>query len=166
MSRLKPFTATPVVNSSVVNRRIKAILLLMCSSFITANTMSAIAGTYNNKPDAKQTNSKRIEVYSLSQNYWDTQYGDTLAEIVLHLLPHNPAKHEALKQDIVHLNPHAFIGGNPEKMLANKRLRLPSHMKQADSKVNPATTTVETYSWGNIKRPKSNYPQMDADERR
>jgi len=23
--------------------------------------------------------SKRIEVYSLSQNYWDTRYGDTLA---------------------------------------------------------------------------------------
>ena len=124
----------------------------MCSGFITANTMAAIAGTYNNNPEAKQTNSKRIEVYSLSQNYWDTQYGDTLGKIARHLLPHNPAKHEALKQDIVHLNPHAFIGGNPEKMLANKRLRLPGYMKQADSKVNPATTTVETYSWGNIKR--------------
>jgi len=124
----------------------------MCSGFITANTMVAIAGTYNNNPEAKQTNSKRIEVYSLSQNYWDTQYGDTLGKIARHLLPHNLAKHETLKQDIVHLNPHAFIGGNPEKMLANKRLRLPGYMKQADSKVNPATTTVETYSWGNIKR--------------
>ncbi len=154
MSRLKPFTATPVVNRSVVNRRIKAILLLMCSGIITANTIVAIADSYNNNPEAKQTNSKRIEVYSLSQYYWDTQYGDTLGEIALHLLPHNPAKHEALKQDIVHLNPHAFISGNPEKLLAHKRLWLPGYMKQADSKVDPATTTVETYSWGNIKRPR------------
>ena len=161
MSRLKPFTATPVVN-----RKIKAVLLLMYSGIITANTMAAIAGTYNNNPEAKQTNSKRIEVYSLSQNYWDIQYGDTLGNIVLHLLPHNPAKHEALKHDIVHLNPHAFISGNPGEMLANKRLWLPGYMKQADSKVVPATTTVETYSWGNIKRPKSNNPQMDADEHR
>ena len=161
MSRLKPFTATPVVN-----RRIKAILLLLSSGFITANTIVAIAGTYNNNPEAKQTNSKRIEVYSLSQNYWDIQYGDTLGEIVLHLLPHSPAKHETLKQDIAHLNPHAFISGNPEKLLANKRLWLPGYIKQEDSKMNPATMTVETYSWGNIKRPKSNSPQMDADEHR
>jgi hypothetical protein len=146
MSRLIPYTAAPVVN-----RRIKAILLLMCSGFIAANTIVAIADTHNNT-EAKQTNSKRIEIYSLSQNYWDTQYGDTLGEIVLHLLPNNPAKHEALKQDIVQLNPHVFISGNPEKLLANKRLWLPGYMKQTDSKVNPATTTVETYSWGNIKR--------------
>ena len=121
----------------------------MSSGFITAN-----AGIYNNKPEAGQTNSKRIEVYSLSQNYWDTQYGDTLGEIIQHLLPNNPAKREALKHDIVQLNPHAFISENPEKLLAKKRLWLPNHMKQADSKVNPATTIVETYSWGNIKRPR------------
>ena len=59
MSRLKPFTAAPVVN-----RRIKAILLLMCSGIITANAIVAIADSYNNNPEAKQTNSKRIEVYS------------------------------------------------------------------------------------------------------
>ena len=103
-------------------------------------------------PDKPRPN--RIEVYSLSQNYWDTQYGETLGGIVLHLLPNNPAKHQALKQDIVQLNPHAFIGGNPEQLLANKRLWLPGYMKQADSKVNPSTTIVERYSWGNIKRPK------------
>lgn len=138
----------------------------MCSGFITASTIVAIADTYNNNPEAKQTNSKRIEVYSLSQNYWDIQHGDTLGEIVLQLLPHNPAKHEALKQNIVHLNPHVFISGNPGKMLANKRLWLPGYMKHADSKVNPATAAVETYSWGNIKRPKNNNPQMKADEHR
>jgi len=103
---------------------------------------------------AGQQKSKRIEVYSLSQNYWDVRDGDTLSSIAHHLLPNNPAKREALQQDILHLNPHAFSNGLPEKLLAGKRLWLPGYMKQADSKVDPATTTVETYSWGNIKRPK------------
>jgi len=96
--------------------------------------------------------SKRIEVYSLSQNYWDTRYGDTLGEIVHHLLPNNPVKRASLKQGILHLNPQAFINGDPEQLLADKRLWLPGYMKQADSKVNPGTTTVEKFSWGNIKR--------------
>jgi len=96
--------------------------------------------------------SKRIEVYSLSQNYWDTHYGDTLGEIVQHLLPNNPSKRATLKQDILHLNPQAFIDGNPENLLTDKRLWLPGYMKKADSKVNPLTTTVENFSWGNIKR--------------
>ncbi len=104
---------------------------------------------------AGQTKSKRIEVYSLSQNYWDVQYGDTLSSIAHHLLPNNPAKRETLQQDILHLNPNAFIAGQPEKLLAGRRLWLPGYMKQADSKVDPTTTTVETYSWGNIKRPKN-----------
>lgn len=127
----------------------------------SASSQTLSANTYNTNSE-----SKRIEVYSLSQNYWDTQSGETLGEIVQHLLPNNPAKQQALKQDIVQLNPNAFISGNADKLLANKRLRLPGYMNQTDSKVNPATTTVETYSWGNIKRPKSNNPQMDADKHR
>jgi hypothetical protein len=107
------------------------------------------AGSYDNS-----STSKRIEVYSLSQNYWDTQQGDTLSRIVFHLLPNNPSKRAALQQDILHLNPDAFIGGDPARLLAGKRLWLPGYMKQPDSKADPATTTVETYSWGNIKRPR------------
>ena len=102
----------------------------------------------------KQQNSVRVEVYSLSQNYWDTQPGDTLGDIVRHLLPNNPAKYQALKQDIVYLNPHAFINGNSGLLLADKRLWLPGYMKQADNKADPSTTKVEHYSWGNIKRPR------------
>jgi len=126
----------------------------MCSSFM-ATSIAASAGTYDNNLEAKLTNSKRIEVYSLSQNYWDVQYGDTLGTIAHHLLPNNPLKREALQQDILHLNPDAFTGGQPEKLLADKRLWLPGYVKQADSRVNPATTTVESYSWGNVKRPKN-----------
>ncbi|NOQ88731.1 MAG: hypothetical protein GQ550_07385, partial [Gammaproteobacteria bacterium] len=91
---------------------------------------------------------------SLSQHYWDVQYGDTLGGIAHHLLPNNPMKREALQQDILHLNPNAFINAQPEKLLAGRRLWLPGYMKQADSRADPATTIVETYSWGNIKRPK------------
>lgn len=123
--------------------------ILMSGGFSAAN-----ADSYNNNSELEQTKSKRIEVYSLSQNYWDTQYGDTLENIVQHLLPNNPSLREALKQDIVHMNPEAFIQGNPEQMRANKRLWLPGYMKQADSKVNPETTVIERYSWGNIKRPR------------
>ena len=112
--------------------------ILLCTSISSA----AIA----------EQQSKRIEVYSLSQNYWDTRYGDTLGEIARHLLPNNPVKRVTLKQDILHLNPQAFTNGDPEQLLADKRLWLPGYMKQADSKVNPGTTTVEKFSWGNIKR--------------
>ncbi len=112
---------------------------------------------------AAQKKSKRIEVYSLSQNYWDVRYGDTLSSIAHHLLPNNPAKREALQQDILLLNSKAFIAGQPEKLLAGKRLWLPGYMKQADSEVDPATTSVETYSWGNIKRLKN---VSSTDERR
>ena len=110
---------------------------------ITLLTSSAVYGEHQ---------SKRIEVYSLSQNYWDTRDGDTLGEIAHHLLPNNPTKRATLEQDILHLNPQAFINGDPERLLADKRLWLPGYMKQADSKADPRTTTVEKFSWGNIKR--------------
>lgn len=146
MSRVKPFLYLPII----IKKAIKpTTFLLLCSGFITSN-----AETYSNHYDVNQKKSRRIEVYSLSQNYWDTQAGDTLGRIVHHLLPNNPSKRAALKQDIVRLNPGAFINNNPEQLLANKRLWLPGYMKQADPKADPETTKVERYSWGNIKRPR------------
>jgi hypothetical protein len=128
---------------SNTQRRMALGIFILC-----ACTSNLSADIYNNN----NSGSKRIEVYSLSQNYWDTQSGDTLSDIVHHLLPNNPSKRAALQQDILQLNPSAFIGDDPEKLLAGKRLWLPGYMKQADSIADPATTTVETYSWGNIKR--------------
>jgi len=112
------------------------------------------ASSANLSADSYDTNSesKRIEVYSLSQNYWDTQHGDTLSEIVRHLLPNNPAKRAVLQQDLLHQNPEAFIGGDPAMLLAGKRLWLPGYINQADTSADPSTTIVESYSWGNIKR--------------
>jgi Tfp pilus assembly protein FimV len=121
---------------------------MLTAAFALTATTTASAG------DADSA-SKRIEVYSLSQNYWDTQYGDTLGDIVHHLLPNNPSKREALMWDILGLNPDAFIDNDPARLLAGKRLQLPGYMKQADTKADPQTTIVERYSWGNIKRPRN-----------
>jgi Tfp pilus assembly protein FimV len=98
--------------------------------------------------------SKRIEVYALSQNYWDTQSGETLGEIATQLLPNNPGMRQKLMDDIVSQNPHAFQDGNPDLMQANTRLWLSNGLSQTDSKADPARTQVESFSWGNIKRPK------------
>lgn len=97
--------------------------------------------------------SKRIEVYSLGQHYWDTQSGETLGKIAAQLLPNNPAMQQKLMADIVNQNPDAFQDNDPNHMLANTRLWLPNHLAQKDSKANKHTQ-VESFSWGNIKRPK------------
>lgn len=98
--------------------------------------------------------SKRIEVYSLSQNYWDTQSGETLGGIAAQLLPNNPAMQQKLMANIISQNPDAFQDNDPDYMLANTRLWLPNRTAQADSKADPQRTQVESFSWGNIKRPK------------
>ena len=98
--------------------------------------------------------SKRIEVYTLSQNYVDTRVGDTLGEIAARLLPSNPRMQQQLMSDILRLNPDAFIERNPDRLLANIRLWLPNHLSKADSTPDSSNIRVETYSWGNIKRPR------------
>ena len=100
------------------------------------------------------SSSKRIEVYTLAQSYYDTEYGDTLGEIVAKLLPNNPGKHASLSQEILSLNPEAFIDNDPARLLAGKRLRLPGYVTKADSTVDAGAHRVESYSWGNIKRPR------------
>ena len=98
--------------------------------------------------------SKRVEVYSLSQNYWDIQAGETLSEIVAQLLPNNPAMQQKLMIDIISQNPDAFQDNDPDYMLTNTRLWLPNRLAQTDSKADPQRTQIESFSWGNIKRPK------------
>ena len=113
------------------------------------------SGAFALYADSDQNNaSKRIEVYALTQNFWDVHINDTLSGIAFQLLPNNPSKQQALQQDILQLNPTAFINGDASRLIAGRRLWLPTYMKQADSKVNPKTTTIESYSWGNIKTQK------------
>jgi len=96
--------------------------------------------------------STRIEVYPLSQNYWDIKTGDTLGEIVNTLIPGNPYLQEKLMRDILSLNPQVFPGGNPNHMLAHKRLWLPNAVKQPNDSINASGYTIETYQWGSIKK--------------
>ena len=98
--------------------------------------------------------SKRIEVYALSQHYWDIQSGETLSGIAEQLLPNNPAMQQKLILDLISQNPDAFQDNNPDHMLANKRLWLPNRLAETDSKADPQRTRIESFSWGNIKRPK------------
>ena len=104
--------------------------------------------------DAMQARSKRVEVYDISQQFYDTRYGDTLSEILWQLLPNNPGKHTALAQEIIQLNPQAFINGDPNRLLAGKRLYLPGYLQKPDSQVDSGKYIIESYSWGNIKRPR------------
>ncbi len=136
----------------IIHRYKRLLSLTFTACLFNASFVYSIAAAYDSNSAAARTESKRIEVYSLSQNYWVAQYGDTLSEIVQQLLPNNPAKHAALQKDIVRLNPDAFINADGAQLIANKRLWLPGYMKQADTRPDPETTIVETYSWGNIKR--------------
>ena len=149
------FFCLAIINSMAANRSASTLSLLAKQTVITGLLFccSGVSALY---ADSGNNNaSKRIEVYALTQNFWDVHAGDTLSEITQHLLPNNPSKREALQLDILRLNPAAFIDGDPALLIAGKRLWLPAYMKQADSKVNPATTTIETYSWGNVKRQKN-----------
>jgi Tfp pilus assembly protein FimV len=103
---------------------------------------------------ASHAESKRIEVYPLSQHYVDTRAGDTLGEIAARLLPNNPRMQQKLMDDILRLNPDAFIERNPDQLLADTRLWLPNHLSKPDSRVDSSRHTVETFSWGNIKKPR------------
>ncbi len=134
---------TAVFFSLRIKQTTVTILLFCCCA-----VFSLYADSANNKP------SKRIEVYALTQNSWHVQTGDTLSGITQQLLPNNPSKHESLQQDILQLNPAAFVNGDPSLLISGKRLWLPAYMKQADSKVNHKDTTFVTFSWGNIKRQK------------
>ncbi len=96
--------------------------------------------------------STRIEVYPLSQNYWDIKPGDTLGEIVNTLIPDNTYLQEKLIRDILSLNPDIFPDGSPHRMLANKRLWLPNAVRQPDKTLDSSAYRVETYQWGSIKK--------------
>ena len=96
--------------------------------------------------------SRRIEVYPLSQQYWDVQTGDTLGEIVDALIPRNRYLKVKLMRDIMALNPDVFPNGTPHLMLANKRLWLPNAVQQRDRIPDNYGYFVESYQWGSIRR--------------
>ena len=98
--------------------------------------------------------SKRIEVYPISQQYWDISEGETLSGIAASLLPNNPAMQLRLMDDLLLLNAKAFIDNDKNRIIAGTRLWLPGKMTRADSKVDKKHYDVRTFSWGNIKTPR------------
>lgn len=104
--------------------------------------------------NAAWSESKRIEVYPVTQQYWDVAEGDTLSGIVAELLPNNPNMQINLMNDLLRLNPKAFIDNDTDMIIAGVRLWLPGKMTRADTKVDKTKYDVKTFSWGNIKTPK------------
>jgi len=105
-------------------------------------------------PTISHAESKRIVVYPLTQNYVDTQPGDSLSGITARLLPNNPQLQQNLMDDILKLNPDAFIQHDPNRLIANVRLWLPNQRDNAARDNNPEHYRIEHFSWGSIKRPR------------
>lgn len=96
----------------------------------------------------------RVEVYPISQQYWDVKEGETLSGIAAKLLPNNPDMQQTLMDAIFRMNPKAFINNDKHQLLSKTRIWLPSQMKRADSVVDRNKYDVQTFSWGNVKKPK------------
>lgn len=66
--------------------------------------------------------------YSAGIRYLHVQKGQTLHNIVKRLYPSRVKEWPKLTNDIVHLNPHAFVNKDPTKMKADVRLKLPKRV--------------------------------------
>lgn len=100
------------------------------------------------------SNSKRIEVYAISQSVWDVKQGDSLSEIVLQLIPDNDSKRETLFNDILRTNPQAFIENNPDKLKANVRLWLPDGSAVRKNLERSNQYETRSFDWGQVYRVK------------
>jgi len=74
------------------------------------------------------TVSLATEAYNADIRYLHVQKGQTLHNIVSRLYPERVKEWPKLKQDIVKLNPHAFINNDPTRMKAGVRLTLPKRV--------------------------------------
>lgn len=98
--------------------------------------------------------SKRIEVYALTQNYWDVTSGETLGNIVKQLLPDNAVMRKKLCAEILKLNSKAFKQHNPDKLQANVRLWLPNNVIAKQHLKDKKKFNVQSFTWGQVYRAK------------
>ena len=68
------------------------------------------------------------EIYNADIRYLHVQKGQTLHNIVRRLYPERVKEWPKLTQDIIKLNPEAFVDNDPAKMKAGSRLKLPKRM--------------------------------------
>ena len=102
---------------------------------------------------ASSDQSKRVEVYAISQSFWDVTPGETLGQIVKQLLPDNAALREKLLLQIVKLNPNAFSHSNPDNLKSNIRLWLPNNATAMQQVKDKNKYDVKYFSWGQISKP-------------
>lgn len=105
-------------------------------------------------PGILNAESKRIHVYPITQAYYDVKPGDTLGEISQKVLPNTPSLRDRLMNEIVQLNPNAFINADPNQLKAYTRLWLPNNTANLSDRVNKDKFTIKDYSWGYTKTPK------------
>lgn len=120
-------------------------LMLLSSATFASNNANSAGSTGE---------AKRIEVYPLSQNFHDVASGETLQQIVLQLLPNRPAQRARLMQDIVQLNPSAFVKQNPNRLKAGVRLWLPNNPPRPAPQLQTSNRHIESFSWGQVIRHK------------
>lgn len=101
---------------------------------------------------AAQAASKRVYVYPVNQQYWDVRPGDTLGQIAQTLLPASGQHRQRLMHDILRLNPDAFIEGDPDRLLANRRLWLPNTDTTVTTAISGQDAEIREFDWGYIKR--------------
>lgn len=77
------------------------------------------------------------EAYNADIRYLHVQKGQTLHNIVRRLYPDRAKEWPKLSQDIVKLNPHAFIDNDPTKMKAGVRLTLPKKVVVRSTPIQP-----------------------------
>jgi len=68
------------------------------------------------------------EIYNADIRYLHVQKGQTLHNIVRRLYPERVKEWPKLTQDIIKLNPEAFVDNDPAKMKAGSQLKLPKRM--------------------------------------
>jgi len=135
----------PVLYAAALRQLIPSLACLLLLTLSGATFASTDANNPGSTGEAK-----RIEVYPLSQNFHDVASGETLQQIVLQLLPNRPAQRTRLMQDIVQLNPSAFVQQNPNRLRAGVRLWLPNNPPRPAPQQQTRNRHIESFSWGQL----------------
>lgn len=137
----------PVFHSGALRQLTLNAVCLLLLALSSANNAHADVSSSGSTGEAKP-----IEVYPLSQNFYDVAAGDTLQQIVLQLLPNRPDQREHLMQAIVKLNPTAFVKHNPSRLKAHVRLWLPNSPPHSVPQLETRNLQIESFSWGQVIR--------------
>lgn len=70
-----------------------------------------------------------VDIEDVDVRYLYVQPGQTLHNIVRRLYTHRKSEWPKITNDIIRMNPHAFIGGDATKMKAGVKLELPQRQK-------------------------------------